>query len=324
MANMVSYCSVEDIATLDITDPDKLEDAQAMVDRFPPYIIQEDGVIIPNIPDSDPNNAGHYLVGTGNPMYVLGCALDNAGYKVFPNVVRLNPAFGQVFEDLIVTCRVSDGVATDKETFPVSIVNYPVTNYPPLLNDIDDQAFEVNKLNTYQLVAHDPDAIDMLGAGLTWSATLNGLPNYQVGPYQQQIINPKTGLIAFTPLGEGALTCIVTVQDPRGMWAVGEFTIFCANPGTWFNHPPVVLGDLDSPQTIRAGQMFIANEMDFIDPDGDKLYYSTNIGAVGENGVYTFQTNFPGQYLVQVTAYDIRGGAVTTEFILHVMPWWSI
>jgi hypothetical protein len=300
---------------------------QDQVNMFPPYLLQEDGVIIPNLPDADDDDAV-YLRSVTNPMYVLAAALANGGHAVFPNVRRLMPSFGQVPEDLIVTCRVTDGIGTDKETFPISVVNYPVTNFPPMLNDLDDQVFYVNEtpdadegVNTYRVMATDHDLQDMFN--LTYNCTLNGLPNYQVGPFQQRIIHPTSGLIAFTPYSEGALQAVITVEDPRGMFSVGEITIFCCNRGTWFNHPPIILGDMDSPQTIRAGQLFIANEMDFVDPDGDELYWSCNIGAVGENGIYTFQSQYPGYYLVQITAYDIRGGAATTEFLIHVMPWWS-
>ena len=310
LANMITQVPLNNSGAL----------TQDETDELPPYLIQEDGTIIPNI--QDPNNVGHYLADLANPMYALAVALGNSGYDFFPNAVKLTPSGGQVFEDMIVTCRVTDGISTDKETFPVSIVNYPVTNHPPVINDVYDRVFYVGDVGTYQIVATDPDLQDM--GGLTYYASLNGLSNYQYGPWMDQIIDPCSGLIRFRPVSEGALECIVTVKDPRGMFAVCRFTIFCTNPGTWFNHPPVVLDDLESPQTIRAGQFFVADELEFLDPDGEKLYYSCNIGSVGENGIWTFQSHFPGYYLVQVTAYDIRGGFATTEFVLHVLPWWSL
>jgi hypothetical protein len=294
------------------------------VNTWPPYLIQEDGILIVNTPDPNfpAESDCRYVKETSNPVYAIACALANSDYDVFPNAIRIVPHLGQVFEDMIVTCRCSDGVVTDKETFPVSVVNYPVTNQPPIINDVDDQIFYVGQPNAYQIVAVDPDPQDM--GLLTFNATLNGLPSYQYGPWSQNIIHPRAGVLYFSPQFEGALDCIITVEDPRGMFSVAEITIFCVNQGTWFNHPPIVLGDLDSPQTVRAGEMFIADEMDFQDPDGDRLYWSCNIGSVGDNGIYTFQTMFPGYYLVQITAYDIRGGAATTEFLLHVRPWWSL
>jgi hypothetical protein len=313
--------------------------SQAQVDSFPPYLLQEDGILVRNVWETreaydgeteeyEIDSDAYYMRSFSNPMYVLACALFNAGHSSFPNVRVLNPSYGQVPEDLIITCRVTDGIGTDKETFPVSVVNYPVSNFPPMLNDLDDQVFFVQRtpdldtgMNVYRVMAHDHDPQDMFS--LTYHCTLNGLPNYQVGPFQQTVISPTSGIIAFTPYSEGALHAIITVEDPRGMYSIGEITIFCCNKGGWYNHPPIILGDMDSPQTIRAGQLFIANEMDFCDPDGDELYWSCNIGAVGENGLYTFQSQYPGYYLVQITAYDIRGGAATTEFLIHVLPWWA-
>lgn len=310
-----------EVATID--GGDGTIDPEDML-TWPPYLVQEDGIMIPNYPDPNYGNSSlnPYLADLTNPMYAVAIALQNAGYEIFPQVRRIVPHLGQVFEDMIVTARVSDGVITDKETFPISVVNYPVTNNPPVINDVDDQIFYVGEPNGYRIVAIDPDIQDM--GGLTYHATLNGIPNYQYGPWMNQIINPTNGVISFVPQFEGALDCIVTVIDPRGMSAVCEITIFCCNRGTWFNHPPIILGDLDSPQTIRAGEKFIANEMSFADPDGDKMYWSCNVGSVGNNGIYTFQTQYPGYYMVQITAYDIRGGAATTEFVLHVRPWWSL
>jgi hypothetical protein len=260
----------------------------------------------------------------GNPMYVMACALINSGvYTQWPNFQILQGAQGQVLEDMIVTCRVSDGLATDMETFPISVVNYPVTNVPPLIEQLEDQFFQVGTQSFYQITATDPDPQDMAG-GLTYQATLNGLSSYQYGPWMNQIINPITGLITLTPQFDATMTCIVTVTDPRGAQAVGHFNIFCVNPGTWLNHAPAVLEVIESPQVCRAGQRFTISDLRIADPDGESLYYSCNVGSVGANGIWTFQSEYPGEYLVQITAYDIVGGAVTQQFVLQVMPWWSI
>jgi len=239
------------------------------MNTWPPYLIQRNGVYIENKVKTDPDvlqaTGTSYVMDLTNPMYALACALLNSGYEVFPNAVKIVPHLGQVFEDMIVTYRVSDGMATDKETFPISVVNYPVTNNPPIIIDVEDQVFEVGKTNYYQIVAHDPDLEDMIN-GLTYYCTLNGLPSHVYGPGRSHI-NHKTGLITFTPQIECTLDCIVTVKDPRGMIAVCELTICCQYPQTetWFNHPPVILDEFESPQEIRAGELFIANEMTFED-----------------------------------------------------------
>jgi hypothetical protein len=261
-----------------------------------------------------------------NPMYVLAKALQDAEYTYWPGVMILLPSQGQVLEDYIVTCRVSDHPMyglTDEETFPVSVVNYDVTNHPPLIEQLEDQFFSVGETSVYQITATDPDLQygDMMG--LSYRATLNGLASYSYGPWSEPIINQNTGTISLTPQFEGALTCVVTVTDPRGMSAVGHFTIFCVYPGGFYNHAPAVLKIIQSPQVVKAGQLFILKELNIKDPDGQPLYYSCNIGAVGSNGIYTFQSEFPGEYLVQITAYDMLGGAVTQQFMLEVLPWWA-
>ena len=39
--------------------------------------------------------------------------------------------------------------------------------------------------------------------------------------------------------------------------------------------------------------------------------------------VYTLTTHWPGSYLIQIIAYDIRGGYAIVEFLLDVEPWWT-
>ena len=144
-----------------------------------------------------------------NPMYVLTVALYNSGHEMFPNVRSLNLSFGQVPEDLIVTCRVSDGMVTDKETFPVSVVNYPVTNFPPMLDDLEDQIFYVNEapdiekgINVYQVRASDHDLQDMFN--LTYHCTFGGWPPMifqYISCRQRSPMNSK-GLLILTPYQE--------------------------------------------------------------------------------------------------------------------------
>jgi hypothetical protein len=258
----------------------------------------------------------------GNPMYAMACALYNSGFTTWPTFQILRPSVGQVLEDQIITCRVEDGLAADMETFPVSVVNYPVTNLPPLIEQLEDRFFQVGEASTYQITATDPDFADMAN-GLTFKASLNGLPNYQYGPWMEQIINPITGTISMTPQFESTMTAIVTVTDPRGAQAVGHFNIFCVNSSTWLNHPPTVLEIIESPQIVRAGQLFTISDLHIADPDNQQLFYSCNIGSVGRSGIWTFQSEFPGEYLVQITGYDILGGAVTQQFVLQCLPWWS-
>jgi hypothetical protein len=173
------------------------------------------------------------------------------------------------------------------------------------------------------------DSIRTDMSGITWNMTLNGLPSYQYGPWMQNMIDPKTGVISFIPKFEGAYEAVVVATDDRGASSVVEFTLFCAQEGTWLNHPPIIIKDWDHPQTVKAGEQIILTtpEIKVIDPDGDELYYSCNIGSCGKrpNGdfMWTFYTHFPGFYPVEIVAYDIRGGYAVVRIDLEVTPWWS-
>jgi hypothetical protein len=256
------------------------------------------------------------------------------------------------FEDLIVTIKVTNGVHSDVRTIPISVVNYPVENYAPVVQlDIDDQIFYVGQEGEYIVNFLDPDCFifsmsqtpatthtpgfpvstnfrtDM--DGMTWRMTINGLPNYQYGPWIEQIIDPCNGRISWTPKFEGAFESLITCTDARGSIGLGEITIFAINSGTWLNHPPIVLGGPTNPVTIRAGEEYIAHwpTINVEDPDGDEIYASCNIGSIGRgpNGEFywRFQSNFPGYYDVEVIFYDIRGGYAIHWWPVEVMPWWS-
>jgi hypothetical protein len=113
------------------------------------------------------------------------------------------------------------------------------------------------------------------------------------------------------------------------MYTIGEFELYCVNSGTWLNHPPVMLGDWDHPQVCRAGELVILDsEISVVDPDGDPVYYSCNIGSIGKdssgNVVWSFQTQFPGFYVVYITAMDSRGAYTEISIDLDVEPWWSL
>jgi len=80
---------------------------------------------------------------------------------------------------------------------------------------------------------------------------------------------------------------------------------------------------------VKAGEEVIltAPDIKIVDPDGDEVYASCNIGAVGRTAdggfMWTFQSNFPGVYRVEIIFYDIRGGYVIVRNTLVVKPWWS-
>jgi len=284
-------------------------------------------------------------------VYLLEGALWNAGVTVWPMIAALNytPLY---FEDLIVTIEVTTGIYSDVRTFPISVVNYPVENYPPVVQlMIHDQLFYVGETGEYVMSFLDPDCFifsispapatthvpgfpinpgfrtDM--EGMVWNMTINGLPNYQYGPWIEQIIQPSSGLISWAPKFEGAYNTIVTCTDARGAMAFGNITIFAVNRGTWLNHPPIILHMPTHPVVIKAGEEYIVNAHNLMveDPDGDELYASCNIGTCGraQDGsfIWKFQSNFPGMYMVEIVFYDIRGGYAILHMHVFVNPWWS-
>ncbi|MGA1825251.1 MAG: hypothetical protein ACMUIP_11380 [bacterium] len=246
----------------------------------------------------------------------------------------ITPNMAQIFftpmtaDNFILTVTVTDsGGLSDTETFTLSVVNYGVMgiNHPPILEDLHDCIAYVNTPFTLPILARDADYGDIL----TYSATIDNLPSYQYGPWNESIINPVTGVIGFTPKFEGVSRIEVTTRDSRGMAAQSAFTVYIVNYGTWLNHPPLLVDTIQEPQIAKAGVPFTL-PIDFKDPDGEKLYYSVNIGTVterddGEEGViFHFNTNFPGYYDVHVIAYDIQGGLAEVSFVLDVQPWWSL
>jgi hypothetical protein len=290
-------------------------------------------------------------IATGKPFYgpgfafILEGAMFNSGVPFWPNMATLNftPYY---FEDLILTIEVTNGGRSDVRTFPLSVVNYPVENYPPVLQlNVEDQIFYVGEQGLYLMNFIDPDCFIFSTSGqpatthapgmrndmngLFWTTTLNGLPSYQYGPWIEQIVAPASGLISFVPKFEGAYDVITTCTDARGAAAFGEVTIFAVNRGTWLNHPPIVLSRPTQPVVIKAGEEFIMPSPDIKveDPDGDALYASCNIGTCGraQDGafIWKFQSDFPGSYVVEIIFYDIRGGYAIVEFFLDVKPWWS-
>ena len=143
------------------------------------------------IADYNPETIPHLKPGTGgcriyDPKavaaygnYLLNIK-SSLGFKTWPDIARLY-FLPQIMEDLMVTVRASGFCRrTDLETFPLSVTNYPVTNHPPKLENVDEQGVAVGEVYRYQMVATDQDWFDPDGSfvgdqlNLTWSATLGG------------------------------------------------------------------------------------------------------------------------------------------------------
>jgi len=287
--------------------------------------------------------------------FSLESALWNSGVTLWPNIAYMDYT-PQYFEDLIITVEVSNGITSEVLTFPLSVVNYPVENYPPQAQPrICPRLFPVNKKSTCVLFFLDPDCFIFSMAQLQgrlpatthipgwpindWSeirndqdtllyrCDLSGFPTYIYGPWIEDTFDPYTGLFELTPRFEGTNRLIVTCTDSRGATGFGDRPVLCVNQNTWLNHPPMVLAVPSEPQVARAGEEIIINQIRVVDPDGGQVYASCNIGSVGRTAegsfIWTFQTNFPGQYNVEILFFDIRGGSAAIRFPIHVKPWWS-
>jgi len=281
-------------------------------------------------------------VGTGNPyltsqeIQTVAMSLYYGGYDVWPTMAVLAIPPQQTIENMVLTVVCTDGLSEDVESFMVETVNYPVTNTPPVIEDIDDQIFYVDRgAQAYQINATDADSFTFSSSvqfnndieQLMYTAYLQGYASYQYGPYTESLINQKTGLVSFDPISEGAYDMVVTVRDPKGAEAYGAFTIFCVNDSGWLNHPPVLLRDWEHPMIGRQGDELVLDFSQIVDPDGEPLYFSCNIGAIGYvNGVpvWTFQTEFPGTYYVEIVAYDTSGGYLVIPQEVIISPYWSI
>jgi hypothetical protein len=295
----------------------------------------------------DPNNPGKYLK----------CSIDDPACIVNKAMIEFIP---HSFEDLIITVRATDpGGLSDIETFPLSVVNYPVVNHPPYMEEIENDVYLIGANEGYfekEFICYDQDEDDFPGTdtesgNITYTAFIDSKPNYQYGPWQNSLIpDPHKPVIRFSPRFEGIHQITIIATDQRGLSAVEGFTLSVVNSGTWLNHPPILCEDIDSPQVIIAGSM-VTIPIEFFDPDQEPIYYSCNIGSITEikdgfgntpdssigltndedrygryvsGAVYTFTSHFPGIYHIQITAYDIRGGYTIAEFVLDVQPWWSI
>ncbi|MGA1842307.1 MAG: thrombospondin type 3 repeat-containing protein [bacterium] len=198
-------------------------------------------------------------------VYMLEGALWNAGVLAWQNIAALDftPKY---FEDYIVTIEVTDGIHHDVRTFPLSVVNNPVENYPPVLQlGNDDPVFFIGEINEYAVNLIDPDcfifSLSLLAPGTThipgfpisedfrtdmddllWEIEgVNGeiVHSYCFLPYCPCFSFPgmndfdcwnfiNTGLIKFSPQSEGTFNFYIIFSDARGGTGIlDELKIIC-------------------------------------------------------------------------------------------------
>ncbi len=178
-----------------------------------------------------------YLMHLGEPIkyapdatYIkdLEIALQKAGYSVWPTVGILQVTYGQIAEEFSVTFKVSYRGVYDEQIFLVSSVNYPITNFPPLLlYPLQDRYICVGESLNYQLIAYDPDLEDQ--NGLSYRAEFLGSAS-SLCPDAGNLVDPATGIfkdLSFLNIGEYEIS--ITVEDPRGMNFRDDFILFIEN-----------------------------------------------------------------------------------------------
>lgn len=282
--------------------------------------------------------------------FTLESALWNSGVEFWPHIAYFDYT-PQYFEDMTLALEVRNQNKVEKLVFPVSVVNYPVENYPPEVQSrIFPRVFEVGEETECTIISLDPDCFifsiaqfyDKIPAtthlpmlpgnkirtdqdSLFYQMYIEGTYGYQFGPWIECGVDSQSGVGRLIPRFEGVLRTVTICTDPFGALDVGRRNIHCVNPGTWFNHPPVVIL-LPNPRVIRAGEEIVLNAR-AEDPDGDEVYASCNFGSIGQvaNGdtIWTFQTNFPGIYTLEIVFFDIRGGYASATTSVEVVPWWS-
>lgn len=276
----------------------------------------------------------------------LECALWNAGFTLWPNVAKVD--FNATsFEDFTLTIEVFNGPYSDRETFPVCVVNYPVKNHAPVILEEENLLFYTREWNEHLFTAIDPDCMifslsgdsdaghkpgtfedsrtDM--EGIYWEI----LNPFDLGCYCtiNSVLDHYTGLLRYAPKFEGFHELVLCARDPYGASGIAEFGLFFRNKGTWLNYPPVILARPTETVIVKAGNEAMVHYPDLVveDPDGDDIHASCNIGTCRPDGyggfVWTLKTNFPGLYEVQIIFFDVRGGYSTMEFQVDVKTWWS-
>lgn len=193
------------------------------------------------------NSYGRDFYGPSD-CFKLEAALYNAGFTHWPNIAYMDyhPEYDPNMDnDFVATIEVSNGCFTESEDFSISIVDFSISNYPPIFKkDIEDQIFCIGENNIYFVGAVDPDCmifsmsespidhkpaiwedfrIDM--DYLLWEMTLNGIPGYQYGEKTINMIDSGNGLISLAPWTEGANEAGIVVSDHIGGSAMAEFMI---------------------------------------------------------------------------------------------------
>ncbi|MGA1840395.1 MAG: thrombospondin type 3 repeat-containing protein [bacterium] len=162
----------------------------------------------------------------GKPYYspehvrMLEGALWNSGITAWPNIAALDYT-PQYFEDMIVTIEVTNGIDSDVRTFPISVTNYPVENYPPVLQldavfrlNIGELVFYVDDINEYAFNVIDPDCFIFSLSSDPPTTHVPGIPMHE--DYRTDMDGLSWGIDTITINGQ--LSSLFTTYHYIGPW----------------------------------------------------------------------------------------------------------
>ncbi|MGA1871954.1 MAG: hypothetical protein ACMUJM_25845 [bacterium] len=184
----------------------------------------------------------------------VAMSLYYGGYDYWPTIAVLAIPPEPTIDNMQIIIVCSNGLSEDVKSFTFEAVNHPVTNTPPVIEDVDDQIFYIGEgPQEYQLYATDHDSFTFTSdiqfrsdiENLTWSAYFKAYPfAYMLDPSIEPLIGKESGVILFDPQFEGAYEMVVTVRDPYGGEDSAEFTIYCINKAEWLDHISVMHSNL--------------------------------------------------------------------------------
>lgn len=183
---------------------------------------------------------------------------------------------------------------------------------PPVIEEITSPQYCENfREFSYQIKIIEPYPNELLL--YTASVSGDGTPNCPL--YQGDIIDPITGKISLTP----NCTCqplTITIEATNQQSYCKSSCSF----DLYVNPLEVYLSTPSSPFITPTGEKFILSDLPIEVP----AFYSCNAGNIHTDGVYTFQSSFPGSYLVEITCWlPFCGETQKIFFYLDVKPNWS-
>jgi RHS repeat-associated protein len=174
---------------------------------------------------------------------------------------------------------------------------------PPVITSAAPMTATMNEPYQYQVTATDPQ-----------NETLQY--SLQAGP-SGTTINPKSGLLQWTPGQAGQVPFTVAATDTDGLVATQSYTLTVKGP----NHPPTISSTAAA--SVTAGLTY-QYDVQASDPDGDSLTYQLDSGPQGASidsfGRLAWPTTAAdvGSQSFQITVSDGQGGSVDQTFDVTV------